>query len=77
MIVSWVDLAGAAVLWLLGMHFLRRGQGRALGRRGGGWGSDIGALLTAVLGGGLVAMGLGLLLYSALLAAISERLVHR
>lgn len=77
MIVSWIDLAGAAVLWLLGVYFLRRGQGRALGRRGKGWGGDIGALLTAVLGGGLVAMGLGLLFYSASLAVLSEKLLRR
>lgn len=77
MITSWVDLAGAAILLLLGLYYLRRGQVRALGRGGKGWGRDLGALFTALLGGGLVVMGLALWLYSAGFAAISARFLSR
>lgn len=77
MSISWVDPAGAALLWLLGIYYLRRGQRRALRRGGPGWSGDLAALLTALLGGALCAMGLGLLLYSMGLSALSELLLHR
>lgn len=73
---SWVDPVGAAILWILGIYYMRRGKGRALSR-GKGERADLAALLTAVLGGSLCAMGLGLLLYSMVLSALSEMLLPR
>ena len=77
MSTSWVDPAGAAILWMLGIYYMRRGKGRAALSRGKGERADLAALLTAVLGGSLCAMGLGLLLYSMVFSALSEMPLHR
>lgn len=69
MITSWLDVVGAVVLFVAGFYHLQRGEQRL---RGGRWYRDVGALLTALLGGMLVAMGLVLILYSAAFAFISE-----
>lgn len=78
MITSLVDLGGAAVLFLLGLHYLQRGHGWATQCRGRGWRSGwLAAQLIAVLGGSLLAMGTLLLLYSTAFAWLSERLLSR
>ena len=75
---SPVDLIGAAVLFLLGLYYLQRGQAWATQCRGRGWRSGwLAAQLTAVLGGSLFAMGALLLLYSAAFSWLSERLQSR
>ena len=56
MIISLVDLGGAAVLFLLGLYYLQRGQAWAEQCRGRGWRSGLAAArLTALLGGSLFA----------------------
>lgn len=77
MITSWIDLAGAAVLILVGLYHLRRGAARVQHHGGRRWRSDPGALLTALLGGTVVAMGLGLLFYSIAFAVLSEGIQYR
>ncbi len=70
MITSWLDLLGAVVLFVTGLYHLQRGDQRL--RRSGHWLGDLGALLTALLGGTVLAMGLVLLLYSAAFAFVIE-----
>jgi hypothetical protein len=78
MITSLVDLGGAAVLFLVGLYYLQRGQAWAEKCRGRGWRSGLAAArLTALLGGSLFAMGLLLLVYSVGFAWLSERLLSR
>lgn len=69
MITAWIDVFLAALLLFSGLYHLQLGEGRRqrAGQRGFG---DLAALLTALLGGTLVAMGLVLVLYSAAYAHI-------
>lgn len=69
MITSWLDVAGAVVLLVVGFYHLQRGEQRR--RLSARWYGDVGALITALLGGMLVAMGLLLVLYSAAFAFLS------
>ena len=75
MMTSWLDLLGATLLFAAGINHLGRGDGR-LRRAEKPWG-DPAALLTAVLGGMLLGMGLVLILYSIAYAFISERTLYR
>jgi hypothetical protein len=76
-IVSGLDLVGALVLFGIGSYHLRRGAARVQRHGGGRWRSDGGALLSALLGGAVFAMGLWLLLYSIGFALLSERILSR
>ena len=69
MISSWLDVAGAVMLFIAGFLHLRRGEWRL--RQAPRWWTDLPALLTALLGSMLLAMGLVLLLYSAAFAFIT------
>ena len=71
MTTSWIDLVGTVLLVGSGLYNLRRGLGR-LRRTGRGWRGDFAALLTALLGGMLGAMGVVLLLYSSTYAFLIE-----
>ncbi len=70
MILSWLDLLGAILLIGAGLYNLRRGEGRLL-RAKPWWRGDPAALLTAICGGMLIAMGAVLLLYSSAYAFIT------
>jgi hypothetical protein len=75
-ITSWIDLGGAALLWMAGLYHMSMGQTRV--QRGSGrWRDDPGALLASLLGGVLFAMGLALCAYSVCFAALSEGILSR